>query len=261
MVGGLQIHIGGEELIERIGERVRAHEATIGTLDARIKEREGDQPFDVRAEDGFKTLGELEGERQHYRDRVTHLTLLRNNLVPGEIYALKKSDLRLAELISPDFVDASGVVHHDTDGEETAAIDGLKLSVSGLQLREMLEERIRIHQARGDRWRHELERTPADQTEDEPLLPDHMCANEAERHDWRIKVLEFIRDHVDGTAIYRLGESDLAFGELLPEKPEWMEQQEFEERTSIGFHLGRIAKNVERFRPSAFEFAAGLKEG
>jgi hypothetical protein len=101
MVSGLQIHISGEELIERVSERVRAHEATIGALDARIREREGDQPFDVRPEDGFKTLGELDGERQHYRDRLTHLTMLRNNLLPGEMYALKKSDLRLAELISP----------------------------------------------------------------------------------------------------------------------------------------------------------------
>jgi hypothetical protein len=36
--------------------------------------------------------------------------------------------------------------------------------------------------------------------------------------------------------VYRLGEADLAFAELLPEKPSWMEQEEDEERISIGLH-------------------------
>ena len=34
---------------------------------------------------------------------------------------------------------------------------------------------------------------PEEQTEDEPLLPEHICENEAERHEWRAAVLEFIR--------------------------------------------------------------------
>ena len=73
----------------------------------RIKQREGDKPFDVRPEDGFKTLGELENERQHYRDRVLCLTLLRDNIVAGEADVLDRTDLRLAELISPDHAVAS----------------------------------------------------------------------------------------------------------------------------------------------------------
>jgi hypothetical protein len=66
MIRGLQITIRGEELSHRIAERIRMHEVTTSALDMRIKQREGDQPFDVRPEDGFKTLGELENERQHY---------------------------------------------------------------------------------------------------------------------------------------------------------------------------------------------------
>jgi hypothetical protein len=49
--------------------------------------------------------------------------------------------------------------------------------------------------------------------------------------------------------VYRLGEADLAFAELLPEKPHWLEQEEYEERTSIGFHLGRLTKSVGALVP------------
>jgi hypothetical protein len=38
-----------------------------------------------------------------------------------------------------------------------------------------------------------------------------------------------------------LGEADLQFSELLPEKPGWLEQEEYEERTSVGFHLERLS--------------------
>ena len=82
------------------------------------------------------------------------------------------------------------------------------------------------HRRRAERWKSEQARTPEDQTEDEPLLPDHICANEAERQDWRADVLGFVRDHIDAAEVYRLGERDLAFAELLPEKPDWMEQEE-----------------------------------
>jgi hypothetical protein len=39
-----------------------------------------------------------------------------------------------------------------------------------------------------------------------------------------------------------LAEADLVFGERLPKKPAWMEQDEYEERTSVGFQLERLAK-------------------
>jgi len=56
MITGLQINIRGEELSRRIDERIRMHEAAIGALDVRIKEREGDLPFDVRVEDGSRRV-------------------------------------------------------------------------------------------------------------------------------------------------------------------------------------------------------------
>ena len=112
------------------------------------------------------------------------------------------------------------------------------------------------HLRRADRWKRKQARAPEEQTEDEPLLPEHICANEAERHAWRVEVLGFIRDHIDLAEAYRLGEADLAFSELLPEKPAWLEQEEYEERTGVGFHLERLAKRVGDVLPGKLAVAA-----
>lgn len=120
-------------------------------------------------------------------------------------------------------------------------IDGLKLRMTGEELRNRLEDRILELQECARRWREE--------TDDEPL-PEHMCENEAQRHEWQADVLGFIREHIESAEVYRLGESDLVFANLLPEKPEWMERAEFEERTSVGFHLGRLVKSVDQLTPS-----------
>jgi hypothetical protein len=61
-------------------QRIRVHETAIAAVDARLAQRQGDQPFDVRAEDAFKTVGDLEAERQQYLDRVIPLTLIRTIL-------------------------------------------------------------------------------------------------------------------------------------------------------------------------------------
>jgi hypothetical protein len=140
-------------------------------------------------------------------------------------------------------------------------IDGLKLIVSGEELRTLLEQRIEDHLRRAERWKHEQARTPDQQSEDEPLLPDHICENEAEQHEWRADVLGFIRDHIDSGEVYRLGEADLTFSGLLPGKPRWLEQEEYEERTSVGFHLGRLVKRVGELPPAAFAVAAGQGVG
>ena len=138
------------------------------------------------------------------------------------------------------------MIPDDTSGDhrEKAAIDGLKVTMRGEEVRRLLEQRMHDHQRRADRWKREQARTPEEETEDELLLPDEMCANGAERHAWRCEVLGFIRDHIEPSEVYRLGEADLAFAELLPEKPGSIEQEEYEERTSIGFHLERLAKKV-----------------
>ena len=124
-------------------------------------------------------------------------------------------------------------------------IDGLKLTLSGTELRTLLESRVQRHEEMASRWTCETLRDKSDETEDAPLLPQHICENEAERHTWRALTLTFIRDHVEPDETYRLGAADLEYGELLPEKPKWVEQDEYEERTRIGFGLERLVKSVE----------------
>ena len=77
-------------------------------------------------------------------------------------------------------------------------IDGLRLTFSGEELHKVLEERIAYHDTCAERWRREKLRTKEDETEDAPLLPNHMCEHEEEEHTWRSDVLAFIRDHIEG---------------------------------------------------------------
>jgi len=146
------------------------------------------------------------------------------------------------------------IVDREASGE---MIEGLKLTVTGSELRTLLQDRIEQHLRRAERWKREQARTPEEQTDEAPLLPEHIRENESERHEWRAEVLGFIRDHIDASEVYRLSETDVAFSELLPEKPGWLEQDEYEQRTSIGFHLGRLAKTVGELTPAAWAFAAG----
>lgn len=57
------------------------------------------------------------------------------------------------------------------------------------------------HRQRADWWKREQARTPEEQTEDQPVLPEHICENEAERHEWRAAVLGFIRDRIESAEI------------------------------------------------------------
>ena len=136
-------------------------------------------------------------------------------------------------------------------------IEDLMLTIPGEELRRLLEQRVVEHLRRADWWKREQARTPEEQTEDEPLWPEHICENEAERHEWRAAVLGFIRDRIESAEVYRLGEADLAFGELLPEKPESVEQEEYEERTRVGFHLERLTRRAGELGATELASTAG----
>jgi hypothetical protein len=245
MTRRLQITMKGEDLGKRIEQGIAEFEGRVTRFDDRIKARDGDQPFGVRSEDGFDSREELETRRQRLRDRVTQLTLLKDSLSANETYALSKADLRYAGLISektpdlPDFADP-----HWVDRGSGVPIEGLKLTFQGEELRTLLDTRRQAHEAKAEHWRHELTRGPEDQTEDHPVLPDQICENEALEEEWRAEVLGFIRDHIDSEEVYLLGKGDLEFGDLLPEKPGWMKQAEYEERTALAFGLERIAKRL-----------------
>ena len=240
----LQITLSGENLKQRIQEAIRARELEMTILDDRIKAREGDQPFDVRADDGFRSFGELVTERSQLADRIIQLALLRDSVVVGDDYALSKADLRRAGIISFERPEHSCMERAWVASDSGMPVDGLKLTFSGSELRELLDERRRVHEKRAARWRHELTRGPEDQTDDAPLLPDQMCENTAEEEEWRAELAEFIRTHIDASEVYRLGQADLEFGDLLPDKPGSMKQAEWEERSGLAFSLERIARKL-----------------
>lgn len=121
-------------------------------------------------------------------------------------------------------------------------IDGLKVTMTGDELRTILKARVEAHRANAVRWKRDAERPPNEQTEDTPLVPEHICDNKAGRHEWRAGVLEFLRDHLEPLEICRLGESDLAFGDVLPAKPFWLEQDGYEQQHAGRFALERIAR-------------------
>ena len=124
-------------------------------------------------------------------------------------------------------------------------IDGLKLTMTGAELQVRLDERIRHHEERADNWAREQTRTAGEATDEAALLPEHICANESERHAWRADVLRFVRDHLAAAETYRLGLADLEAGELLPARPGWLEQDDYEERTGLAFNVERLAKSVD----------------
>lgn len=119
-------------------------------------------------------------------------------------------------------------------------IEGLKLTMTGEEICLALNERIGIHERRAEHWRNEAERTPESQTEEQPLLPTEMCENTEEEERWRIEVLAFIRDHIDASEVYRLDRRDLEFGELLPEMPGAMKQEEYERENALRFGVERL---------------------
>lgn len=97
-------------------------------------------------------------------------------------------------------------------------IDGLKLTMTGAQLRSNLEERIRWHQTEMDRMAEQLK---THRSLVEGPYADRLLEDEISRAQRRIDVLTFIRDYIVADEVYRLGEFDLRFADLLPDDDGW----------------------------------------
>jgi hypothetical protein len=102
---------------------------------------------------------------------------------------------------------------------EQAVIDGLKLTMTGVQLRSNLEARIGWHQSELRRMSKLLKTAHRDR--EECPYPDNVLEGEISRAERQIEVLSFIRDYIVADEIYRLGEFDLRFADLLPEDETW----------------------------------------
>ena|SRR5688572_13268377 len=123
-------------------------------------------------------------------------------------------------------------------------IDGLKVSLTGEELRQLMDERAASFRASAERWNGENRRSSDDETDDAPLLPEHICKNQAAHDEWRASVLTFLRERVDASEVYRLGLADLKYLEFLPAEPEWLGPEESEGSTDNAADLGPFAQRI-----------------
>ncbi len=98
-------------------------------------------------------------------------------------------------------------------------IDGLKLCMSGEELRSLVSERIARLEAAVATYRADLKMDPKDQTDEHPWLPEHILESMIDEREDRIHALSLIRDHVVAEERYLLSQADLQFAELLPAPP------------------------------------------
>jgi hypothetical protein len=99
-------------------------------------------------------------------------------------------------------------------------IDGLKLTMSGREVIEWLNEAIERYHAKIRYNRDEIDgkvETPRNGSWAE--VPAENVEDEIRQRAHRIRILTIIRDHILPTETYLIGKQDLAFGELLPEPP------------------------------------------
>jgi hypothetical protein len=98
-------------------------------------------------------------------------------------------------------------------------IDGLKLTMTGLELKAKLDERINAHARKAADYTKLLKEP--DPTDEAPL-PESVIEGGIEQAHSQIETLTLIRDYIIADEVYRLGEFDLRFADLLPE-PDWMD--------------------------------------
>ena len=99
-------------------------------------------------------------------------------------------------------------------------IEGAKLTLTGEDFRKLLGERIEQLMRRAQEWRADAERPNNERSGRAAWMPDEDCEDLARTWEWRAQRLEFIREHIDPSEVYRLGPNDVKFTELLPPKPE-----------------------------------------
>jgi hypothetical protein len=101
--------------------------------------------------------------------------------------------------------------------QDAIVIEGLKLTMTGQQLIAKLDDRIEWHNDHIIDYRKHLKTAVPT---DECPLPESVLEGEIDRSSNQVRILNLIRNHIVPDEIYRLGEFDLRFADLLPEE-EW----------------------------------------
>ena len=113
-------------------------------------------------------------------------------------------------------------------------IEGLKLTMTGEELRSRLDERVKHHEDVAEHYKREATREADPNVEYDCVLPEHMCEYEQEFHEWRAETLAYIREHIEGGEVYRLGPDDLEFDESCRRNRQWSNRKNSSARTSSG---------------------------
>lgn len=111
-----------------------------------------------------------------------------------------------------------------------AVIEGLKLTMTGLELRTKLDERIQWHTRNAARCAQQLKEPDPSEA---GSFPQGVMEGEIEKAHEQVEILTLIRDYIIADEVYRLGEFDLRFADLLPE-PDFMACGCFSRAGNIG---------------------------
>jgi hypothetical protein len=96
MIDGLKVQMTTEALRARLADRIAWHQRAAAEFEAEWRRPEGDR------DDPPMPGHMLEHEMREHQEQAGLLELLRDHLVPGEIYQLGEMDLRFADLV-PEF--------------------------------------------------------------------------------------------------------------------------------------------------------------
>lgn len=99
-------------------------------------------------------------------------------------------------------------------------VEGLRISVKGKRVKAAIAKRIKRLEAAISRYRDDLKMDPKDQTDERPLLPDHMLENMIEEREDEIAALAMFRDNLVDAEVYLLAKQDMEFAHMIPPPPE-----------------------------------------
>jgi hypothetical protein len=97
MIDGLKVRMTAEELARRLDERVAWHRRAAAEFEVERRRPHVDR------EDPLMPDHAIEHDRREHLEQAGLLAMLRDHLVPGEIYELGEMDLRFADLV-PEFL-------------------------------------------------------------------------------------------------------------------------------------------------------------
>lgn len=94
MIDGLKITMRGEELKQKIGERIAHHNDEVRRFKAELART----PLEHTSDRPFLSASYCRSEMGRHSGRVTVLTLISSYLLADEVYLLNETDLRSADL-------------------------------------------------------------------------------------------------------------------------------------------------------------------